>query len=71
MMKILFFFLLPIVSANINQLHCKEKKKKQTRRKVNTAVIVNICNMSYGHGMPKVVIFKEYVFIVQNLILQN
>ena len=27
--------------------------------------------MSYGHGMPEFVIFKEHVFIVQNLILQN
>lgn len=71
MMKILFFFLLHIVSANINQLHCKRKKKKHNRRIVNTAVIVNICNMSYGHVMPEFVIFKGYVFIVQNLILQN
>lgn len=68
MMKILFFFLRLIVNANINQFHCKGKKK---RGKVNTAVIVNICNMTYRHGMPEFVIFKEYVFIVQNLILQN
>lgn len=69
MMKILFFFLHLIVSANINQFHCKEKKKK--KGKVNTAVIVNICNISYRHAMPEFVIFKEYVFIVQKLILQN
>lgn len=68
MMKILFCFLCLIVSANINQFH---RKKKKERGKVNTAVIVNICNISYRHGMPEFVIFKEYVFIVENSILQN
>lgn len=67
-MKILFFFLHLIVSANINRFHYKEKKKGG---KVNTAVIVHICNVSCRHGMPEFVIFKEYGFLVQNLILQN